>query len=100
MRCAGGGDRVAHTWREAMEAAVIQLGGQFAAEDEDDVAAVAPVVGEVAGGIADHADASVADLQRAPEGGAGFAWILDFGNGGPVGQDERVGDGVHVGSLS
>jgi hypothetical protein len=79
-----------------MNAAIIQLRDQLAAQDVDDVTAVAPMVREVAGGIANHADASAAELQRARQRGAGFAGVLDFRDGGPVSDDKWGGDSVLV----
>ena len=67
-------------FRQDVLAAVLELGLELAVEDEDDVPARAPVVGEIPGRIVDHAKPAASDLNRSPR----LAWDwtrghLDFG---------------------
>src|SRR6478672_10413472 len=57
---------IAHAWLERERAPVAQLGVEFAFEHIEHVAAVAPVIGEVARRILDHAYAEIADVERTP----------------------------------
>ena len=64
------GDLVAHAGLEHDDPAVLELRVDLAFEAQHDVPLRAPVVGDVAGRVLDHADADLAELLRAPEGDA------------------------------
>src|SRR3546814_5518190 len=56
---------------------------------QQDVPLAAPVVGQVAGRILDHAHADIAELARAPIGHAAVAGVFGGFNGLPVGRAKR-----------
>ena len=64
------GDLVAHAGLEHDDTAVLELGTDLALEAQHDVPLLAPVIGDVAGRVVDHADAYLAELTRAPQGEA------------------------------
>jgi hypothetical protein len=89
------GDLVTHAGLHREGPAVFQLGDHLALHDVDDVAAVAPVIGEVAGRVFDEAHADVADVQRAPVSHPGFARMLRAGDAVPVGHGKRQRRNFH-----
>jgi hypothetical protein len=56
----------AHSGGELERAAIAQLAVQFALKDKEDVAAIAPVVRQVAGRVLDDTNPYVADFEGAP----------------------------------
>src|SRR6476659_8956560 len=80
------GDLVALAGLQHHGAAVGQLGLQLALEHQQDVALLAPVVGEVARRVLDHAHAYVVEGARAPVSLAGLARMLGALHVGPVGR--------------
>ncbi|KQV56192.1 hypothetical protein ASC62_20085 [Caulobacter sp. Root342] len=89
------GDVIAHAGRQGGRATILQLAGQFAFQHEDHVAAVAPVIGQVAGRIVDATQAHVADIQRAPLGLAGLSRMQRRDDGVPVDRREGAGGQLH-----
>ena len=89
-------DLVGRAGREGVDGPTLDFGEEFAFEDEQDVAAGAPVVGQIARGIGDDADPDVAGLNGAPGSDAGDAGMSGFGNGGPVGDAEGHALDLHV----
>ena len=79
---------IAHARQQLEGAAVAQFGIEFALEHVEHVAAVAPVIGEVARRILDHPDPQVADIKRAPQRFAGFARMRRRRDLAPVGDGE------------
>src|SRR5204863_3326566 len=66
--------------------AVGQLGMQLAVQHQEDVALLAPMVGEIARRVLDHAHANVVEVARAPVGLAGLAGVLGALHVVPVGR--------------
>lgn len=64
-------------------------------EDQHDVTAPAPVVGDVSGTVLDHANAKVPRFHRAPRGQTTRARVLDSGDLAPVSDRERHVFDVH-----
>jgi hypothetical protein len=64
------------------------------------VAAVAPVIGKIAGRILDEPNPQGADGEGAPEGTPSLARVLDGGNRGPVGHSEREVWDLHALTIS
>ena len=88
MRAVPVGDDVALPGSKDDLSSVAKLGDQLSFEDEHDVAALAPVVRDVAGGVVDHPDPDVARLLRPPGGHARLAGVRRRLHGGPVGRLE------------
>jgi hypothetical protein len=76
---------IAHAGQQLEAAAVAQFGVEFAFQHVEHVAAVAPVIGEIAGRVLDHPDAQIANIQGAPERLTCFARVGGGGNPAPVG---------------
>ena len=87
---------VAHAGLEREGAAVRELGVQFALEHKQDMALLAPVVGQVARLVLDHAHADVSELPGAPVGHAGLALVLRALDLRPVGRAEGNGEHIHA----
>ena len=66
-----------------------QFGVEFALQHIEHVAAVAPVVGEIARRILHHPDPQIADIERAPKRFAGFAGMRRRRDLAPVRDGER-----------
>src|SRR5690349_19943030 len=66
-------DLVAHAGLERERAPIFQLGMQLAFGAQQVMTLLAPVIGEVAGRVLDHAHTDVAELPRAPVSGAALA---------------------------
>jgi hypothetical protein len=69
-------------------AAVTQLGIEFAFQHVKHVAAVAPMIGQIAGRVLDHPNPQLANIERAPERLAGFTRMNRDTNLAPVGDGE------------
>ena len=65
-----------------------------------DVTAMAPVIGDVAGGIPHHADTDVPNFQRPPVGRSGVPFVGDLRNARPVRRHERHAGDVHFRLLA
>ena len=89
MRIGAIGDLIAHAGLEHERASVLELGRQFAVDAKQDVPLAAPVVGDIARRIVDHADTDLAELARAPGRFAGIARMPGRRDGRPVGRSER-----------
>src|SRR3954452_8984591 len=92
-------DLVAHPRRELELAAVAQLAVELALQHVEHVAAVAPMVGEIARRILDHPNPEIADVERAPLGLPGLAGMdvrLDLAL---VGDCEGGGGELHLESC-
>ena len=74
-------------------AAVGQLGREFPLQHQQDMALLAPVVGEITRRVLDHAHPDVVEGLRAPVRLAGLAGVLGARHGRPVGRAE--GDVEH-----
>ncbi len=94
MRLGVVGHLVAHAGREGKRSAISKFGMQFALDAKQDMAFGAPVIGQVACTIVDHAHADVAELACAPISHASIAFVLGLFDRGPVGGAE--GDVVHL----
>src|SRR5262249_37204195 len=66
MRISSVGHLVAHAGLERERAPIREIGVQLAVHAEDDVALLAPMVGNVARRVVDHPDANLTELARAP----------------------------------
>src|SRR6516165_12236399 len=82
------GDLVAHAGHELDLAPVSQLRLELALDHEQDVAAITPVIGEIAGRVIDAAHPDIADLERAPCCHPGRAGMLGHGDRAPIGGRE------------
>jgi hypothetical protein len=96
MRVGAVRDLVAHAGREREGAAILEVGGQFTVDAEQDVAFLAPVVGLVARRIVDHPHANVAELARPPRCGARLARMHGRRDRAPVGRSERDAGHLHA----
>lgn len=67
---------ITHAGGECEDATVLEFGAQLAFETEEEVAFLAPVVGEIASGVFHHADACVAELARPPVCNAALTAML------------------------
>ena len=83
------GHLVALAGLERHRAAVLKFRDQLAVEDQQDVAFVAPVIGEVVLRIFDHTHAQFAELPGVPIGDAGLAGMLGPLDLRPVRRAER-----------
>jgi hypothetical protein len=93
------GHLVALAGLERHRAAVLEFGDQLAVKDQQDVAFVAPVIGEVVLRILDHAHAQFAELPGAPIGDAGLAGMLRPLDLRPVRRAERDIGHFHGASI-
>src|SRR5260370_42536705 len=82
------GDLEAHAGLEDERESVAQFDPELAFKHIQDVAAIAPMVGEIARPIFDDAHAQVASLERPRRGMPGIAGLHGRRNGGPVGHGE------------
>ena len=89
MRLGIVGHLVTHAGFEHEAASVGEFGVQLSFDAEQDVPLRAPVIGEVAGRILDHANAEGTELAGAPECLAAFAPMFGRRDRGPVGRSER-----------
>src|SRR6185503_4539338 len=94
------GDLVALARLQHHVAPVGQLGMQLALEHQQDMALLAPVVGEVARRVLDHAHADVVEGARAPVGLAGLAGVLGALHACPVGRAEGYVEHQHGRAFS
>jgi hypothetical protein len=85
---------------ERMALAILQLDVQRSAEAENYVAFRAPVVGDVAGGIFDHADAKLAEIPRLPPGDPGCTGMFRGFHLRPINHGHRCSRHFHRGSIS
>ena len=90
------GDLVGHARGEGVGRPALDLGEEFAFEDEQDVAARTPVVGQVARRVGDDADTNVSGLNGAPRGDTGDARMGCLGDSGPVGDAKGDALDLHV----
>ena len=67
---------IAHARFQDHGPAVFQFRVELAFEAQDDVALLAPVIGNVARGVFNKADADIAELASAPVGDACVAWVF------------------------
>ena len=88
---------IAHARLQREPAPIAQFSLEFAFEHIEHVTSVAPVIGEVARRILDHADTKVADVERAPQRFAGNAGMRGRGHPAPVGDGEGQGGDFHAG---
>src|SRR3954467_6115363 len=88
-------DLVAHSRRELELAAVAQLAVELTLQHVQHVAAVAPMVGEIARRIFDHPHPEIADVERAPLGLPGLAGMDGRLDLAPVGDGEGGGGELH-----
>src|SRR5260221_13707609 len=89
MRIGVLGSLIARSRRRDETAPVAQLGHQLAGENEEGMAAAAPMIGAVVRRVFDHADADVAGLEGAPDRHAGLTLVLGCRHGVPHGSTER-----------
>jgi hypothetical protein len=80
---------ITHARREHHDTSISQLGVEDSFQAEQNVPLLAPVVGEVARGVIDHANADRAQLARAPRGGTRRTRMLGRRELRPVGGLER-----------
>lgn len=78
---------------------VAQLGDELSREHEHDVAALAPVVGEVSGRVIDHSYPYVALLNRAPACDSHFSRMLGGGDLRPISGVKWDALNLHCGDL-
>ena len=64
---------IAHARLQLERATILQFGVEFAFKHIEDVASVAPMIGEVAGRVLHHPDPHIANVEGAPEGAPGLA---------------------------
>lgn len=88
---------VTHPGRQRELAAVLQFGVQFPFQAQQDMPAPTPVVGQVTGGVLDHAHAGGAEVAGTPQGTAGNAWVKFGLDGRPVGDAKRDSGQFHGG---
>src|SRR5262245_41367598 len=81
-------------------AAVGQLGVKLAFQHQEHVALLAPVVGEIARRVLDHAHADIVEIARAPVGLAGLAGMLRALHARPVGRAEGYVEHQHMPAFS
>jgi hypothetical protein len=84
VRLGSVGDVIAHSSIQDDRAAILQFGAQFAALAQQKMAFLAPVVGDVAGGVLHQSHPDVAELPGPPGCRARIARIGDAGQGGPI----------------
>src|SRR5829696_7535367 len=64
---------IARAGRQLEPASILQLGIEFAFQDVEDVASVAPVISEVAGRVFHHPDPHITNVERSPKSAPGLA---------------------------
>jgi hypothetical protein len=77
-----------HARLEPEGAAVAQFGVEFALQHIEHVAAIAPVIREIAGRIFDLPHPEIADIERPPDRLPGLAGINHRCNARPIGHGE------------
>jgi hypothetical protein len=60
------------------------------------MAAIAPMIGEIARRILDHPHAQITDVERAPQRFAGFSGMFRHGDLAPVGDGEGQFRNLHA----
>jgi len=88
---------ITHPGRQRELAAIFQFRVQLAFEAQQHMPTPAPVIGQVAGGVFDHAYTGGAKVASAPPGTAGDAWMKLGFEGGPVGDAKRDSSEFHGG---
>src|SRR5665213_2476210 len=94
------GDLIAHAGQKPERPAVAQFGVEFTLQHVKHVAAIAPVVREIAGRIFDMPHPEIADVEGAPNRLPGLAGIDRGWNSGPIGHGERQRGDFHTGCSS
>src|SRR5215204_4067077 len=90
-------DLIAHSRRELERAPVAQFGVELTFQYVEHMAAVTPVIGEIARRILHHPHPQIADIERAPQRFAGFAGMFRRGRRAPVGDGEGQCRNFHAG---
>ncbi len=76
MRLGVIGNLITHSRLEYESAAVLKFGMQLAFQTQQDMPLHAPMIGQIAGRVFDHAHPQIAEAAGAPERYAGFALML------------------------
>src|SRR5262245_65522146 len=95
MSLAAVGNLIAHSGQQRERTPIRKIRVQLAVNAEDDVSLLAPMIGDVAGRVVDHADADVAELARPPRCRPGLARMTRRLDVGPVGSAARNVDDAH-----
>src|SRR5579872_402026 len=86
---------IAHAGSQRKTAAIAQFSVQFALQHIKHVAAITPVIGEIACRVLDHADADVANVERAPDRLTALTGMRRRCDLAPVGDREGQGWNLH-----
>ena len=89
MRVGAIGDLIAHARPEREGTPILEIGRQFAVNAKENVALVAPVIGDIARRVIDHPNADIAELLGPPCRNAGIALVGCRLDRGPVCRSER-----------
>src|SRR3954465_6922356 len=100
MRQGAVGHLIALALLQHHRAAVGQLGLQLAVEHQQDMALLAPMIGEIARRVLDHAHPDVVEGPGAPIGLAGLTRVLGALHAVPVGRAEGYVEHQHAGASS
>ena len=96
MRCVALiGDLVTHPRQQLERSPVAEFGIEFAFEYVEDVAQIASVISQVAGGVFHLAHPQITDRERAPDGFPGFAGVHRRRNAGPIRHGEWQWRNLH-----
>ena|SRR5271167_3349205 len=91
---------VAHARAKREGTAIAQFGIEYAFQHVRHVPAVAPVIGKISGGIFDHPDPNVADVQGTPERLTAFAGMRGGVDLALIGDGERQRGNLHSATSS
>jgi len=83
------GDPVAHAPGQSKYTSVSQLGDKFAVKNEENVPAIAPVIGAISGAVLNLSHSDLSDHNRTPFRRAAFSRVVGDWNRVPVNELER-----------
>lgn len=83
------GNLIAHSGFQGEPASIVKLGQQLALDTQENVTFDTPMIGTIAGGILNLANANVSKVLGSPEGHPAVALVLGWLYLGPVGNAER-----------
>src|SRR5579872_3836389 len=86
---------IAHAGSQRKTAAIAQFSVKLALQHIEHVAAITPVIGEIACRVLDHADADVANVERAPDRLTALTGMRRRCDLAPVGDREGQGWNLH-----
>lgn len=85
MRLGTIGDLITHAWAKLKAPAIKELGLESTGQTKENVSFLAPMVSAVPRRILDHANANGTKVASAPLRGTGFAQMLGWDDGIPIG---------------